>query len=422
MCACVCACVRVRVLRACVRAARCVRRCVARVSDRSTQSMSKTVRYAAVGDESGEQDRMVTIPLHGDGETGAPAPTLPWRLGLVALLVFLVVGLVLGAALASELGRGDGAQPARPLLPAEGEHGYDHRLAYRLLLYSDAIYCRPRDVLRWDCPACDSLPAFSVTGIAGNAPEAVSALVGYDAALEAVVVSFRGTVLGNGLRDPAGREPTSWGFSSEGVIRTSSVRRYDSHRADLHALVEATIADHPLAPVYLTGHSLGAAQALIAGADLPTEHPSTNFTIFAFAPYRQSSKEWNAAVSAQPNLLAIWRINHRYDAVPGLHDAWGDGTDAAWSFEALGREVWYPNDGDDSFLIGDETGEDPNLLNSIDPSLMNHEDHDYYLGHNMWCCSEHQAKFAWVRHTHTYDYPSVICPYKIMNLMSRCIP
>jgi hypothetical protein len=251
--------------------------------------MSKAVRYAAVGDESGgKTGRMIT--MRHDDSSSAERSAVPWRLGLVALLVSLVVGLVLGAALATGLEDRGGGQVAHESQVLSASHGYDHRLAYRLLLYSDAIYCRPRDVLRWDCPVCDSLPAFSVTGIAGNVAEAVSTLVGYDAALDAVVVSFRGTVLGSGLQDPAGHESTTWGFSSKGVIRSSSVRRYDSHRTDLHELIRDTIADHPSAPVYCTGHSLGGAQALVASADLPAEFPGTNFTIFAFAPYRQSKR------------------------------------------------------------------------------------------------------------------------------------
>ncbi len=321
--------------------------------------MSKAIHYAAVGDETGgkKKGRMVTMPHSDDGSSDERSTVPPWRLGLVALLVSLVVGLVLGAALATGLEDRDGGQLLQDslVLSTSTQHGYNHRLAYRLLLYSDAIYCRPRDILRWNCPVCDSLPAFSVAGIAGNVSEAVSTLVGYDAALDAIVVSFRGTVLGGGLRDPAGHHPTPWGFSLQGVIRSSSVRRYDSHRTALHELIRATIADHPSAPVYCTGHSLGGAQALVAGADLPAEYPGTNFTIYAFAPYRQSSKEWNVAVTAQPNLLAVWRINHRYDEIPGQHDAWGDGTDSEWTFESLGREVWYPNDDDDLFLIGDET-------------------------------------------------------------------
>lgn len=359
--------------------------------------MSKTARYSAVGDENGDKSKTVRMSFGDDGDgDGDALRHVPWRLGSIALLVTLVVGLVLGAALGEALGESVQQQLDESVAARSADqHGYDHRLSYRLLLYSDAIYCRPRDVLRWDCPVCDSLPAFTVSGIAGDVAEAVSTLVGYDAALDAIVVSFRGTVLGSGLRDSAGHEPTAWGFSAAGLVRTSSVRRYDSHRADLHQLLATTVAMHPSAPVYMTGHSLGGAQSLISAGDLPAAHPHTNFTVFAFAPYRQSSQEWNEAVSAQPNLQAVWRINHRYDEIPGRHDAWGDRSDSEWTFAGLGREVWYPNDADDVFLVGDESGEDPNLLNSIDPSLLNHADHDWYLGHNMWCCSEHQAKFSW---------------------------
>ena len=204
---------------------------------------------------------------------------------------------------------------------------------------------------------CDALPAFAPRGLAGNVSEAVLALVGYDAALGAVVVSFRGTVLGGGIPDARGTEPTSWGFDpGRGTVRRSSVRRYDSMRAALHPLVAQAVAAHPSAPVYLTGHSLGAGQSLIAAADLPAAFPRATFDVFAFAPYRQSDEAWNAAVSAQPNLARIWRINHRYDEVPAAY-----GRDA-WSFESLGREVWYPNDDDDLYYVGDESGEDPRLL------------------------------------------------------------
>ena len=99
------------------------------------------------------------------------------------------------------------------------------------------------------------------------------------------------------------------------------------------------LQEHPTSPVYLTGHSLGGGQALVAGGDLPAAYPGSSFTIYAMAPYRQSDEAWNTAVLAQPNLLNVWRINHRYDEVPARHDAWGDGTDEAWTYAGLGREV-----------------------------------------------------------------------------------
>ena len=46
----------------------------------------------------------------------------------------------------------------------------------------------------------------------------------------------------------------------------------------------------------------------------------------------------------------------QYDEVPAAY-----GRDA-WSFKSLGREVWYPNDDDDLYYVGDESGEDPRLL------------------------------------------------------------
>ena len=261
--------------------------------------------YSAVG---GDTEPMVSMPVTAEASGGSPWPRR--AMGVALALLGLAVGAWLGGggggAAASE---GGGAAPTDE---ASEAHGYDHRLSYRLLLYSDAIYCRPRDVLRWNCPVCDALPAFAPLDLAGNVSEAVLALVGYDAALGAVVVSFRGTVLGGGIPDARGAEPTSWGFApGRGTVRRSSVRRYDSMRAALHPLVARATATHPSAPVYLTGHSLGAGQALVAAADLPAAFPRATFSVFAFAPYRQSDEAWNAAVSAQPNLARIWRINHR---------------------------------------------------------------------------------------------------------------
>ena len=74
-----------------------------------------------------------------------------------------------------------------------------------------------------------------------------------------------------------------------------------------------------------------------------------------------------------------------------------------WSYSGLGQEVWYPHDTEDSFIVCDAPpmpiGADDRDrrcgIGSVAEALLNHEDHDYYLGHNMWCCSDAQPKFAW---------------------------
>ena len=146
----------------------------------------------------------------------------------------------------------------------------------------------------------------------------------------------------------------------------------------------------------MTGHSLGAGQAVYGAYDLALAYPSTMVTAYSFGTPRPGDKDFAAALNATKN-LELYPVAHRADTVPqcGIHPAPCD--ELALGLHQVARNVWYP-DGlpvpgvppgktPPEYVVCDGSGEDPGCQDSVPQKELNWADHDYYLRHAMWCCN-----------------------------------
>ena len=93
---------------------------------------------------------------------------------------------------------------------------------------------------------------------------------------------------------------------------------FASTYADLRgALMRAVAAAPPTAPVFIAGHSLGAALAFLAAADVATVYPGRAVRVVGVAPPRVGNSAFTIWLATRPGLAAVSLINLA-DLVPSL--------------------------------------------------------------------------------------------------------
>lgn len=267
---------------------------------------------------------------------------------------------------------------------------YNPLTAAEMVLHSDATYCGDdqggHGSTAWahdfSCPPCAASPLAGTAKVVGVAQGGGREAFAYVASTKAgdVVVAFRGSVLQANFDDDGDRRLVPWDQAPGALVHAGFLRSYASIRSQIVRILGAAFQRvAPSGTVFLTGHSLGAAQATLAAVDLPQEFPTKRFQLYNFGDLRVGDfafvELFNASVSAS------WRVVHRYDSVPQGVPRFPR------LYHHVPTEVWYHDDGVSDFEVCDGSGEDPGCQDSVPASRLSHADHELYLNHSMWCCS-----------------------------------
>ncbi|KAL5492619.1 hypothetical protein ACEPAI_4066 [Sanghuangporus weigelae] len=190
--------------------------------------------------------------------------------------------------------------------------------------FASAAYCQPDTTINWSCGTnCDANAEFQPTASGGDGIVDQFWYVGFDPALNSIVVAHQGT-------DPEKIVPlcTDADFFPTTLDETlfpgidSSIKVHNGF-ADSHARVApdvlnatlATLSSHPNASVTMVGHSLGAAQALLDAVFLPLHLPSdTKFKYVGYGLPRVGNQEFADYVDA--HVLDLTHVNNKEDFVP----------------------------------------------------------------------------------------------------------
>ena len=143
----------------------------------------------------------------------------------------------------------------------------------------------------------------------------------------------------------------------------------------------------------MTGHSMGAAQAVYGGDEIARQFPDTKVTVYSFGTPRPGDIAFAHRIHALPN-LETWAVAHRADTVPQCGIDTPPCDERALGYHQVLGNVWYPDGLSGAppvtaakpYYVCDGTGEDPQCQDEVDQRLLNWNDHDLYLNHSMWCC------------------------------------
>jgi len=269
------------------------------------------------------------------------------------------------------------AAPAAP----SATPGYREPIAEQLRYMSQASYCSVDSVSSWTCPVCKqgSLQNFKLThkffdtntntfGFAGLAPAAGE---------NVIVFAFRGAT-------PSGGRSWITHLNSERMaypgLRGATVHKefyhsYQTIARQINLAARSLLADCRHCRVYVTGHSMGAAIATLAAADLYAITP--DLSLYTFGSPRVGDEKFAAHIDRI--IPDTYRIVNSQDLVPHLPQRF-------LGFRHVSREIWYHGGAPGSYrtCLG---GEDDSCSNSVNLHIDENsiQDHATYLGHPMGC-------------------------------------
>ncbi|KAF8332639.1 lipase [Cantharellus anzutake] len=190
--------------------------------------------------------------------------------------------------------------------------------------FASAAYCDPVKVSTWSCGSnCDALPDVKIYATGGDGSSIQYWYVGYDGwNLGAIVVGHQGTNLSSlaaGLTDvELFLEPLNStlfpGLSSSIMVHSGFSNAHSRSARDVLAGVQAAMADTGCKNVWMVGHSLGGAIALLDSVYLPVHLPSnTTFYTNTFGMPRVGNQDFADYVDA--NVKNFARVTNKLDPI-----------------------------------------------------------------------------------------------------------
>ncbi|TFY81186.1 hypothetical protein EWM64_g2822 [Hericium alpestre] len=189
--------------------------------------------------------------------------------------------------------------------------------------FAGAAYCNPSLTLTWTCGAkCQGNAGFQPIASGGNGGNEQFWYVGFDPALDTVIVAHQGTNTSNILAlltdtDFSLRPLNSTlfpGISSDVEVHDGFADSQERSSADVLCAVETGLSQHNTTSVTVVGHSLGAALALLDSVFLPLHLPSnTTVTTITYGMPRIGNQAFADYVDAH---LHVTHVNNKEDPVP----------------------------------------------------------------------------------------------------------
>ncbi|KAI0831964.1 lipase [Trametes gibbosa] len=253
--------------------------------------------------------------------------------------------------------------------------------------YASTGYCAASVTRTWTCGAnCEANPGFKPTAAGGDGDDVQFWFVGYDPDLDAVIVSHQGTNPNDILSlltdaDFFLKKLDSALFPGVSSSLEAHNGFIDSQAETASAVLQAvqsTMATFGTNNIITTGHSLGAAIALLDALFLPLHIPGATVRYVGYGLPRVGNQAFADYVDAQP--ISVTHINNEEDIVPilpgrflGFHHPSGE-----IHIQDLG--VWLACPGQDNTSDECIVGDVPNIFEGDE------SDHDGpYNGIEMGC-------------------------------------
>lgn len=270
---------------------------------------------------------------------------------------------------------------------------YNTTSAWRALHFCKTAYCPTATVMNWSCGnACTNATAdFHVFNVYNNESTGNAGFSGVDHEYEKIVISFRGTFnSANWIQD---LDFWSMPYPHPACGELCAIHRgfYKAYASVRDQLVEDVLSLHAQYPTYslfITGHSLGGAIAVLCAIEFTTWNLPRNTTgeamahhepthlmpveLYTFGEPRVGNvyfTNWSTTVLSEERQF---RVTHARDPVPHLPPR-------SWGYVHVPQEHWYPADDDIYMLCADSSdSEDPACSNSVYATTVS--DHLAYLG------------------------------------------
>ncbi|KAF8493037.1 lipase class 3 family protein [Russula emetica] len=197
-------------------------------------------------------------------------------------------------------------------------------------IYAAAAYCPPSTTLSWSCGVnCAKNPSFQPYASGGDGSLTQFWYVGWDPTLSSVVIAHQGTDPTQLLADLTdlnfflqGLDPTLFpGLPSSIKVHEGFANEHAKTAATILAAVLALLKNHNASSVVVTGHSLGAALALLDSVYLSLHLPAgTRVSMVGYGMPRVGNPAFadyvDAMHSASSVMVTVTHFNNKKDPIP----------------------------------------------------------------------------------------------------------
>lgn len=252
---------------------------------------------------------------------------------------------------------------------SDGQYSTDRAMFF--LHLSNAAYCDKGTIDDWSCPPCtratsaegsmQSWQGKTFTDAATSGQVFVGAAQCGGVSKDGyIVVSFRGTLdLGGLMKDLQFFKTTAYPKCDGCEVHGGFYSSWQALQKDVVDEVKRLRGLQPSASIFVTGHSLGAALAVLAATELHYSQGLKIEAVFTFGLPRVGNKAFkNFYSKASP---VSWRVTHLQDPVPHLPPRTMD-------FFHSKTEVWYHSSSNATlYRECDSSGEDASCSDSVFP-------------------------------------------------------
>jgi len=262
---------------------------------------------------------------------------------------------------------------------------YSEATAKSLLPFAAAAYCPAKNIVNWNCAACSMAPGFRFLGGTTSLLLGlnITAYIGVDESKQIVVMAFEGSqdftqiwdqVIESGMTP----HPTIPGA----LVMTYFMQYYIETAPLLESVMTSVLQNYSSYQVYVTGHSLGGALAVLAAASMVQSGvlDSDSTTVYTYGQPRVG--DYGFAKAAQANIRTLYRLIHFNDPVPHIPPCTSiAGLCTTAGFYHVKTEVWYYTESMGSYRVctGIPYGEDKTCSNLV-PVYVDLTDHTHYFG------------------------------------------
>ena len=167
---------------------------------------------------------------------------------------------------------------------AQSVAAYNETFAYEALHFAKVASCNLDEIKAWTCPACHAASSNFETTWAYESGVDIQGFVGFDHENKIIVIGFRGSkTLTNWIANlKFARVDSPFKECSNCKVHKGFLDDYNSIADDLFKAVNEIRSKTGIARVLITGHSLGAALALLTAVDLVIHDGFAQPVLYAF--------------------------------------------------------------------------------------------------------------------------------------------
>jgi predicted lipase len=266
-------------------------------------------------------------------------------------------------------------------VPLADGQDYNEDRARNLAHYAGAAYCSQDLIASWSCDHCQQATNSMQADVIYNSQYDMQAYVGMNGDNQ-VVVSFRGSQsLTNWIEN-------LWTFAEAKYPHCDGCSVHAGFYDTWHSVEEGVLAKvteliqgkSPQPEVYVVGHSLGGALAVLGAASLHYQHGVEIEAVYTYGQPRVGNEAFRQWYNQGPHVS--WRATHYKDPVPHLPLE-------SMGFTHISTEVYYSED-NTQYRICDASGKDSQCSDQWSDGIdlvRNHVDnHHHYIGLNIDSC------------------------------------